>query len=198
MIAILVAKWVADALEKEGVYDLAQTVLRHPFLDLDRSLSLAQMSGDLTEVLLPPPETMAEITVNLPSDGCIPRIVLSQKLQFLRRRGLMDAGLVLASRGMLQVYLSQGELHFGVNELANSLNSTDNTKIRLLGTSEEGEVDLSQFVDRTPLTVCATAPVEYAVVMFGNLGLKYLCVVEEGSGRILGVNESFQYLVKLC
>ena len=27
MIAILVAKWVADALESEGVYDLAQTVL---------------------------------------------------------------------------------------------------------------------------------------------------------------------------
>lgn len=27
MIAILVAKWVADVLEHEGVYDLAQTVL---------------------------------------------------------------------------------------------------------------------------------------------------------------------------
>lgn len=38
----MVAKWVADALESNGVYDLAQTVLGHPFLDLDHSVKLVQ------------------------------------------------------------------------------------------------------------------------------------------------------------
>ena len=33
MIAILMAKWVADAISAQGVYDVAQTVLGHPFLD---------------------------------------------------------------------------------------------------------------------------------------------------------------------
>jgi chloride channel 3/4/5 len=28
---------------------------------------------------------------------------------------------------------------------------------------------------------------EYAVEMFGKLGLRYLCVVEEGSGKLVGV-----------
>ncbi len=31
------------------------------------------------------------------------------------------------------------------------------------------------------------APMEYAVEMFGKLGLRYLCVVEEGTGKLVGV-----------
>jgi chloride channel 3/4/5 len=66
MIAILVAKWVADALEREGVYDLAQTVLGHPFLDLDHSIAIVQKANKPVEVLIPPKQTMKEITVDVP------------------------------------------------------------------------------------------------------------------------------------
>jgi hypothetical protein len=31
---------------------------------------------------------------------------------------------------------------------------------------------------------------EYAVEMFGKLGLRHLCVVEEGSGRLMGVSQA--------
>ena len=185
MIAILVAKWVSDALEKEGVYDLAQTVLGHPFLDLDNSMSLVQKEGALVEALIPPRQTMHEITVDVPKDGLIAGTILEEKLERLKSRGLMDAGLVLVQNGMLQGYLSEGELDFGLNELGRIWGST--SRIRLLGNADDGEFDLSVFVDRTPLTICAQAPMEYAVEMFGKLGLRYLCVVEEGSGKLLGV-----------
>lgn len=185
MIAILVAKWVSDAIEKEGVYDLAQTVLGHPFLDLDHSMSLVQRENALVEVLMPPKQTMAEITVDVPKDGLISGTILEDKLERLKSRGLMDAGLVLVQNGMLQGYLAEGELDFGLNELGRTWGSSSH--VRLLGNADEGEFDLSMFVDRTPLTICAKAPMEYAVEMFGKLGLRYLCVVEEGSGRMLGV-----------
>jgi chloride channel 3/4/5 len=42
-------------------------------------------------------------------------------------------------------------------------------------------------VDRTPLTICAKAPMEYAVEMFGKLGLRHLIVLEEDSGKVVGV-----------
>jgi chloride channel 3/4/5 len=58
MIGIMIAKWVADALEGEGVYDLAQTVLGHPFLDLDHSMKLVQAEQHLVEESIPPPQTM--------------------------------------------------------------------------------------------------------------------------------------------
>ncbi|KAI9820023.1 MAG: hypothetical protein M1827_006594 [Pycnora praestabilis] len=185
MIAILVAKWVADALEKEGVYDLAQTVLGHPFLDLDHSTALVQTANDLVEALIPPQQTMDEITVNVPKDGLVSRKVLEQKLDQLRARGLMDAGLVLVQESLLQGYLAEGELDFGLSSLGNVYDS--DCAVRLLGNADEGEFDMTMFVDRTPLTIYDKAPMEYAVEMFGKLGLRHLCVVQEGTGALRGV-----------
>jgi chloride channel 3/4/5 len=179
MIAILIAKWVADALSSEGVYDLAQTVLGHPFLDPDHALHIVRNEGSLVEELIPPPQTMNEITVNLPADLRVPKSLLLTKLAQLKARGLMDAGLVLVSNGMLHGYLAEGELEFVLSEPG-------------VLDEEEEMVDLLQgpiaaFVDRTPLTVCGKAPMEVAVQMFGALGLRYLVVVAEGSGRVEGV-----------
>ena len=185
MIAILVAKWVADALEKEGVYDLAQTVLGHPFLDLDHAMKLVQTENELVERLIPPKQTMMDITVDIPKDNMVSRKILEQKLDQLKSRGLMDAGLVLVQDDLLQGYLSEGELEFGLEELGKVFDP--NCKVRVLGDAQEGDFDMSMFIDRTPLTICAKAPMEYAVEMFGKLGLRYLCVVEEGTGKLVGV-----------
>ena len=198
MIAILVAKWVADALEKEGVYDLAQTVLGHPFLDLDHSTSIVQKENALVEVLIPPRQTMKEITVDVPKSNLVSRSILATKLEQLKSRGLMDAGLVLVQNSMLQGYLAEGELEFGLNELGQAHEYRSATEVRLLGNAEEGEFDLSMFVDRTPLTICHKAPMEYAVEMFGKLGLRYLCVVEEGSGKLLGVRLTSLFSTTVC
>ncbi|EMD01197.1 hypothetical protein BAUCODRAFT_29646 [Baudoinia panamericana UAMH 10762] len=186
MIAILVAKWVADALGKESVYDLAQNVLGHPFLDGDHAMQVIQKQDALAEALIPPKQTMDEITVVVPSNNKVPRSVLQTKLDQLKNRGLMDAGLVLVQNGsMLQGYIAEGELEFGLTELG-QLYSAD-TEVRLLGNAEEGDFDMSHFVDRTPVSVCAKAPMEYVVEMFGKLGLRHLMVTEEGSGRLVGV-----------
>ena len=156
MIAILVAKWVADALEREGVYDLAQTVLGHPFLDLDHAMKLVQTQNECVERLIPPKQTMVEITVDVPKDNMVSRKLLEQKLDQLKSRGLMDAGLVLVQDGMLQGYLSEGELEFGLNDLGKVWDAF--CRVRLLGDAQEEEFDMSMFVDRTPLTICAKAP----------------------------------------
>ncbi|KAL8695826.1 MAG: hypothetical protein Q9224_003132 [Gallowayella concinna] len=185
MIAILVAKWVADALEKDGVYDLAQSVLGHPFLDPDHALNLVQRQQELVQRLIPPKKTMQDITVDVPKDNKVSKSILDDKLEKLMERGLMDAGLVLVQNGMLQGYLAEGELDFGLNTLGKHWDST--SRIRLLGEAEDGELDLSKFVDRTPLTICAQAPMEYLLEMFAKLGLRYICVVEEGSGKLVGV-----------
>lgn len=194
MIGIMVAKWVADALEREGVYDLAQAVLGHPFLDHDQSMKIVQRDCHLVEELIPPPQTMREITVEVPDNGLVPRSLLAEKLSQLRRRGLMDAGLVLVQRTMLQGYLAEGELEFGLETLG--LAFPEGCMVRLLPsgggvvglpTDRERELELQQFIDRTPMMICAKAPMEYAVEMFGKLGLRHVCVTEEGSGKLVGV-----------
>ena len=160
-------------------------MLGHPFLDLDHAIGLVQIENTLVEELIPPRQTMEDITVNVPKDNMVPRKILEQKLDKLKERGLLDAGLVLVQDGMLQGYLAEGELDFGLTNLGGVWVSSD--RVRLLGRAEEEEFDLSNFVDRTPLSICAKAPMEYAVEMFGKLGLRYLCVVEEGTGKLVGV-----------
>ncbi|KAG4442740.1 hypothetical protein IFR05_001757 [Cadophora sp. M221] len=179
MIAIMVAKWVADALSSESVYDLAQTVLGHPFLDPEHALSIVRDKGLLVEELIPPYQTMREITLDVGPEYKVSKSLLATKLSQLRARGLMDAGLVLVdSNKMLHGYLAQAELDFAINE-AGVL--TDSEPVDLLA----GIV--STFIDRTPLTICAKAPMEYAVELFGKLGLRHLIVVEEGSSKVVGV-----------
>ena len=186
MIAILVAKWTADALSTESVYDLAQTVLGHPFLDAEHAQSLVQANAALVEQLIPPSQTMSEIMVHVPASNKVPRKLLEQKLHQLERRGLMDAGLVLVQKeNALQGYIGEGELRFGLLNVSDFY--AENTSVRLLGQAEEGDLDLSPFVDRTPFTLLATAPMEYCVEMFGKLGLRHLIVLEEGTGKVVGV-----------
>ena len=212
MLAILVAKWVADAISEDGVYDLAQTVLGHPFLDPNTAMSVVRGSRKmLAEVLVPPKQTMEEIMVHVPPSNTVPYSLLKEKLERLKERGLMDAGLVLVQSHppspsssptdhptppILQGYISQSELEFGLEKLCPSspLHSPNDFRIRLLGhltdddpAPEVLEVDFSPFVDRTPLAICAKAPLEYAVEMFAKLGLRYLCVTEEGTGALVGV-----------
>jgi chloride channel 3/4/5 len=199
MLAILVAKWVADAISSEGVYDLAQNVLGHPFLDPDTALAIVRRKKALVQVLVPPKRTMDEITVVVPESNKVPYALLKQKLEQLHDRGLMDAGLVLVQTNppsevpILQGYISQSELEFGLTKLIPSAFPVD-LQIRVLGhpvddgpAPETLEVDLTPFVDRTPLSICAKAPLEYAVEMFSKLGLRYLMVLEEGTGKLVGV-----------
>jgi chloride channel 3/4/5 len=202
MVAILIAKWVADAISAEGVYDLAQSVLGHPFLDPEVALQIVRRKGLKVSALIPLKRTMDDITVQVPSSNTVPSSLLRRKLDSLKSRGLMDAGLVLVQTHppstipVLQGYLSQAELAFGLSELSPHIPlspSQQDYNIRLLGHTIDDvppdhlEVDLSPFVDHTPLSICREAPLEYAVEMFGRLGLRYLCVTEEGTGRLVGV-----------
>ncbi|KAF2771643.1 hypothetical protein EJ03DRAFT_381156 [Teratosphaeria nubilosa] len=148
MIAILVAKWVADALGRESVYDLAQTVLGHPFLDGEHALQIVQHQGAVAAELIPPKQTMEEITVVVPGSNKVPRTMLEKKLERLKSRGLMDAGLVLVQNGsMLQGYIAEGELEFGLSKLGEVY--PNDAEVRLLGDAEERDFDLSHFVDLT-------------------------------------------------
>jgi chloride channel 3/4/5 len=186
MIAILTSKWVADAISAESVYDLSQHLLGHPFLDAEDAIAKVRDIRDsrlvrTVEELIPPEHTMKEITLHNGPDYIVQRHTLRDKLGQLKARGLMDAGLVLVNdRRICFGYLPQPELEFAL-------------KIEDEADDEVGEaVDLlhgvvSGFIDRSPLMVCANAPMEYAVEMFGKMGLRYLIIVEDETAKVLGV-----------
>jgi chloride channel 3/4/5 len=176
MCAILTAKWIADAISAESVYDLSQNLLGHPFLDAEHALMAVRNTDARVEELIPPSSTMEEITLRVRTGSRVPRTLLETKLGHLKARGLMDAGLVLVNdNGLCHGYLSEAELEFAISH------SSERTDSNL----PLDELDI--LVDRAPLTISSKAPIEYAVEMFSKLGLRYLIIVEEDSGRVLGV-----------
>ena len=55
------------------------------------------------------------------------------------------------------------------------------------GEAASGDLDLSSFVDRTPISLSDKTPMEYAIECFGKLGLRHLMITEEGTGKLKGV-----------
>ncbi|KAK0619058.1 chloride channel [Immersiella caudata] len=187
MIAILTAKWTADAISADGVYDLSQHLLGHPFLDAEHALGRVRglrpeggREGTM-EDLIPPNETMEAITLYTGPDYRARKSTLRSKLAKLKSRGLLDAGLVLVNEHCIcHGYLPQAELEYALGVLDEKGN-VDDEDVDLAGGV------ISEFVDRSPLTVTAKAPVEYAVELFGKLGIRYLVVVEEETARVVGL-----------
>jgi chloride channel 3/4/5 len=188
MVAILTAKWTADALSKETIYDLAQSVIGHPFLNADEAMDIIrEHEPDLAAKLIPPPSTMAELTVSVPSSNKVPKKILEERLYFLERRGLMDGGIVFVQRGgIVQGFIAQNELQYGLQVVGKGYPGT--AEVRVLGTpvDDSPEVDLSSFVDRAPISIPANAPIEVAVELFSKLGIRYLCLTQEGTGKLVG------------
>lgn len=189
MIAILTSKWVADAISSESVYDLSQHLLGHPFLDAEHALTCVRASRTAggtgtVEELIPPSNTMSEITLHTGPNFHVKREILQDKLIQLKARGLMDAGLVLVNdHGLCHGYLPEAELEFALDAAEQMDTGTGGDEI---------EVDLiegvfADFVDRSPLTLSVNAPIEYAVEMFGKLGLRHLIITEEETAKVLGV-----------
>lgn len=176
MIAILTAKVVVDGLHEEGVND--HTVLGE-YLEPQHASSLARAHGGLAEDLIPPAQSMADMTLHLGPEYKVLKQTLAHKLHRMTRHGLRDAALVLVDdREMLHGIISEAELDFAVNEEG------------CLSDSEPFDIltgPLSAFVDRSPLTVNSNAPLEMVVEMVFQLGLRHVVIVEEGSSRVLGV-----------
>jgi len=123
---------------------------------------------------------MKQITLHIPN-GESTLAILRERLGLLHNRGLTDAGLMLVStEGWLRGYITQTELEYALGQLAPF---SGFTRCRMLpGHKEDGVEDLSIYVDRTPLMLGKETPVEVVSEVFGKVGCRYVCIVEEGKG----------------
>ncbi|KAM0433467.1 hypothetical protein ACHAPT_004347 [Fusarium lateritium] len=187
MIAILTAKWVADSISADGVYDLAQHIQGHPFLDPEQAVSKLRQFRDregtaTVKLLIPPVTTMEDITVRVGSDYRVSTSILQTKLDKLKARGLADGVLVFVNaHGVCHGYVSQPELDHALRIIGQIDGWGEIHEMSLL------DGTLSEYMDKRPLLVSANAPLEHAVELFGKLGVRYLVVIEEQTARVVGV-----------
>ncbi|KAI5459550.1 chloride channel [Mariannaea sp. PMI_226] len=187
IIAILTAKWVADSITPEGVYDLAQRIQGHPFFDSDQALNQARdlrvsKESATVDMLVLPESIIEHITVIMSANHKVIISTLRTKLARLKSGSMTEEGLILLNdEGLLHGYISQ----FNVE-----------TSLQIAQKSEEwgGMSELSVFdhplaehIDRTPMCVFTTTPLEIAIELFGKLGVDYLIVVKQGTAKVQGI-----------
>jgi chloride channel 3/4/5 len=100
---------------------------------------------------------------------------------------LTDAGpLIVSPDGWLRGYITQTELEYALGQLGGY---TGETMARLL--ADEGGEDISVFVDRTPIMLTKDTPVEVVGGGFGKIGVRYVCIVEDGRGVGVVIKKRF-------
>ncbi|KAJ9414599.1 hypothetical protein FOXG_16900 [Fusarium oxysporum f. sp. lycopersici 4287] len=197
MIAILTAKWVADAISADGVYDLAQHLQGHPFLEAESAISKVREFRDnegtaTVDALLPSNDTLDNDIVSVGPDYRVLTSVLQHKLSHLQHRGLSDSGLVFINdSGVCHGYISQYKLERALQKIEKTDGVEESSDINAL------EGALADSIDRNPMTLSSKAPLEYAVELFGKLGISYLIVTEEDTAKVVGAVSTKQLIAFL-
>jgi len=110
MVSILVSKWVSEAIEKQGIYDLVINLNDHPYLDSKRSYLFTSTFADLCTLQSEDERNIIDIT----GGKDVPAEVLRAKVDWLKGIGGRDSGFPIIKREALVGYISASELEYAL------------------------------------------------------------------------------------
>jgi chloride channel 3/4/5 len=110
MVSILVSKWVSEAIEKQGIYDLVINLNNHPYLDSKRSYLFTSTFADLCTPVSEDTRNMIDVT----GGKDIAASVLRDKVDWLKGIGARDGGFPIIKRRVLTGYISASELEYAL------------------------------------------------------------------------------------
>jgi chloride channel 3/4/5 len=177
MIAVMISKWVGDALSKRGIYESWIHFNGYPFLD----------NRDDNSSTIP----------NVPASQVMTRIedlmvitAIGHTIRSLRT--LLGAhpfrGFPVIDNprdALLLGYISRAELAFALSSaLSNPRNLTLDTEAYFSHqplSDPTTSLDLRPWMDQTPITLNSRASFQLTVSMFQKLGLRYVLFVDRGT-----------------
>ncbi|KAM0562506.1 hypothetical protein ACHAPJ_002196 [Fusarium lateritium] len=176
-LAILVAKWTADAVEPNSIYDLLTSMNSYPFLDNKHKPIFTE---DLADIV---PRIRRERLIDISSSPLVPATSLRVKLELLHRAGEVDGGLPIVRHGNLVGLIPAPDLGYALDQLedeATNLCLMD----RIPSIDEDDGVvdptDFTPYIDPAPVALDIRSPMDLVYEMFSKLGLRYICVLKDG------------------
>ncbi|KAL0574965.1 hypothetical protein V5O48_007010, partial [Marasmius crinis-equi] len=217
MLAVLVAKTVADALEPKGIYDLVIELQQLPYLETkheylwgdlqleDIAIREAQViRTDRTNTVTSLRDQL-QVLVSLGNDdGGFPILKRDKDDDRLRMIGYIGANeLEHALSGVLTgahlgLVADEGdeEVHFHPNHARRSLASSSLSSLLESARDEVDLFDFSVYMDQAPLTVQSNSPLQMVHQFFVKLGARYV-VVTDTDGFYQGVIDKKTWLAVL-
>ena len=196
-LAVLCAKWTADAVEPLSIYDLLTDMNSYPFLDNKNHPVFDTELGELVS------RVRLDRIIDITKSPLVLARSLREKLDLLQMAGELDGGLPLIRDKVLVGLIPAPDLEFALDRLEN-----EDTAMCLMATqerwtgidNEESEdfdaTDFTPFIDPSPVALDFYSPMDLVYQCFVKLGLRYVCVLKDGHFAGLVHKKSFVHYVK--
>ncbi|KAG6005463.1 hypothetical protein E4U21_007932 [Claviceps maximensis] len=180
-LTILVAKWTADAIEPNSIYDLLTNMNAYPFLDNKHK---PVFTSDLADIL---PRSRRERVIDISNSPLVPASSLRSKLELLHRAGELDGGLPIIRHDILVGLIPAPDLEFALDQLEDEQTSFClMDKVPSINDEDVEEVDptdFTQYIDPAPVSLDIRSPMDLVYECFVKLGLRYICASKNGHFR---------------
>ncbi|KAG5963514.1 hypothetical protein E4U58_003547 [Claviceps cyperi] len=180
-LTILVAKWTADAIEPNSVYELLTNMNAYPFLDNKHK---PVFTSDLADIV---PRTRRERVIDISSSPLVPASSLRSKLELLHRAGELDGGLPIVRNDILVGLIPAPDLEFALDQLQNE--QTDLCLMEKVPSIDDDDIedvdptDFTPYIDPAPVSLDIRSPMDLVYECFVKLGLRYICASQNGRFR---------------
>ncbi|KAI0024890.1 voltage-gated chloride channel-like protein [Xylariomycetidae sp. FL0641] len=189
-LAILVAKWTADALEPLSIYDLLTNMNSYPYLDNKHK---PVFTGDLSEIV---PRVRHERVIDITNSPLVPATDLRTKLETLHKAGELDGGLPILRDGILVGLIPAPDLEYALDNLEDEHNSlclmADVPSIDDDDIDDQDPTDFTRYIDPAPVALDIKSPMDLVYECFAKLGLRYICVLR--NGRYAGMTHKKRFV----
>ncbi|KAL8656460.1 MAG: hypothetical protein Q9210_000253 [Variospora velana] len=196
-LAVLVAKWTADAVEPLSIYDLLTDMNSYPLLDNKLRPVFTTDLGDIT------PAVRSHRVIDISNSPLVAAPLLRRKLEHLHSVGELDGGLPVVRHNVLVGLIPAPDLEFALDKLENEDESlclmSQNTRwheAEEMDDLETDPTDFTPYIDPAPVALDIHSPMDLVFQCFVKLGLRYICVVRDGQYAGLVHKKSFVKYIK--
>ncbi|RMZ82317.1 hypothetical protein DV738_g1721, partial [Chaetothyriales sp. CBS 135597] len=222
-LAILCAKWTSDALEPHSIYGLLTDMNAYPFLENKASPVFDSELGDITpqprpdrtiDITISPLVRASELRTKLTTlhhsgelDGGLPIIrdhvlvgmIPAPDLEFALDRVVNEETALCRMAAMDHSYnvWPRNTRAFGHAASESDYDSdTDAQEQDDLLFYSQDPADFTQYIDNAPIALDVHSPMDLVYQCFVKLGLRYICVLEEGKFRGMVHKKAFVHYCK--
>lgn len=177
-LAILVAKWTADAIEPLSIYDLLTEMNSYPFLNNKHK---PVFTSDLADIV---PRVRRERVIDITNSPLVPASSLRRKLELLHRAGELDGGLPILRDGVLVGLIPAPDLEYALDNLDDEATNlclmADVPSIDDDDDTERDPTNFTPYIDPAPVALDIRSPMDLVYECFVKLGLRYICILKDG------------------
>ncbi|KAI1816029.1 voltage-gated chloride channel-like protein [Poronia punctata] len=191
-LAILVAKWTADALEPLSIYDLLTAMNSYPYLDNKHK---PIFTGELADIVS---RVRRERVIDITSSPLVAATTLRARLELLHRAGELDGGLPILRDNILVGLIPAPDLEYALDNLEDESSSLclmadipsiddDDDDV-----NNRDPTDFTPYIDPAPVALDIKSPMDLVYECFAKLGLRYICVLK--NGRYAGMTHKKRFV----